>query len=44
MGEFFRRIYFLFNRSKLERELQNDIDFHREMLSAESRKDFGNAA
>jgi predicted permease len=42
MGEFFRRIYFLFNRRKLERELQNDIDFHREMLSAESRKDFGN--
>ena len=23
--------------------MQNDIDFHREMLSAESRKDFGNA-
>jgi predicted permease len=43
MGEFFRRIYFLFNRRRLERELQNDIDFHREMLSAESRKDFGNA-
>ena len=42
MGEFFRRIYYLLNRSKLERELQNDIDFHREMLSAESRKDFGN--
>jgi len=44
MGEFFRRIYYLLNRSKLERELQNDIEFHREMLSAESRKDFGNAA
>ena len=43
MGEFFRRIHYLLNRSKLERELQNDIDFHREMLSAESRKDFGNA-
>jgi predicted permease len=42
MGGFFRRIYFLFNRRRLERELQNDIDFHREMLSAESRKDFGN--
>jgi predicted permease len=42
MGEFFRRIHYLLNRRKLERELQNDIDFHREMLSAESRKDFGN--
>jgi len=42
MGEFFRRIYYLLNRSKLERDLQNDIEFHREMLSGESRKDFGN--
>jgi macrolide transport system ATP-binding/permease protein len=42
MGEFFRRIYYLLNRRRLERELQNDIDFHREMLSGESRKDFGN--
>jgi predicted permease len=43
MGELFRRIYYLLNRSKLERALQNDIEFHREMLSHESRKDFGNA-
>lgn len=43
MGGFFRRIYFLLHRRRLERELENDIDFHREMLSAESRKDFGNA-
>ncbi len=43
MGELFRRVYYLLNRSKLERELQSEIDFHREMLSAESRKDFGNA-
>jgi predicted permease len=42
MGEFFRRIHYLLNRRRLERELQNDIDFHREMLSGESRKDFGN--
>src|SRR6478672_13419031 len=42
MGEFFRRIYYLLNRSKLDRDLQNDIEFHREMLSGESRKDFGN--
>ncbi|HEY2171734.1 MAG TPA: ABC transporter permease, partial [Candidatus Angelobacter sp.] len=43
MGEFFRRIHYLLNRNKLDRELQNDIEFHREMLSRESRKDFGNA-
>src|SRR5215472_9093384 len=43
MGEFFRRIYYLLNRRKLERELQNDMDVHREMLGQEGRKDFGNA-
>src|SRR6516225_5805067 len=42
MREVFRRIYYLLNRRKLERELQSDIEFHREMLSAESRNDFGN--
>jgi predicted permease len=42
MGDLFRRIYYLLNRRKLERELQNDIDVHREMLSPESRRDFGN--
>lgn len=41
MGEFFRRIYFLLNRRKLERELANDMAVHREMLGAD-RKDFGN--
>ncbi|HKD81859.1 MAG TPA: ABC transporter permease [Candidatus Angelobacter sp.] len=44
MDDFFRRIYYLLNRRRLERELQNDIDVHREMLSPDSRKDFGNAA
>jgi ABC-type antimicrobial peptide transport system permease subunit len=43
MSEFFRRIYYLLNRRRLERELANDIDVHREMLSGEARKDFGNA-
>lgn len=42
MGEFFRRINYLFNRGKLERELQNDMEAHREMMGAEGRKDFGN--
>ncbi len=42
MGELFRRIYYLLNRSRLERELRNDIDVHREMLGA-NRRNFGNA-
>ena len=42
MGELFRRIYYLLNRSRLERELRNDIDVHREMLG-DNRKNFGNA-
>lgn len=42
MGKLFRRIYYLLNRRRLERELQNDMEFHREMLSAEARKNFGN--
>lgn len=41
MGEFFRRIYYLLHRDKLERELQNDMAVHREMLG-ENRRDFGN--
>jgi putative ABC transport system permease protein len=43
MGEFFRRIYYLLNRRKLQRELENDISVHREMMSPEDRKHFGNA-
>src|SRR5215469_10947762 len=42
MGDFFRRIYYLLNRRRLERELANDIDVHREMMGTEYRKDFGN--
>src|SRR5215470_8188785 len=43
MGELFRRIYYRLNRRKMECELQNDMEVHREMLSPEARKDFGNA-
>jgi putative ABC transport system permease protein len=42
MGEFFRRIYYFLNRRKMERELQNDMEVHRELLG-EHKKDFGNA-
>jgi putative ABC transport system permease protein len=43
MGEFFRRIYYLLHRRKLEQELQNDMAVHREMLGQEHQKDFGNS-
>ena len=42
MSEFFRRIYYLLNRRRLERELANDIEVHREMMGEEGRRDFGN--
>ena len=42
MGEFFRRIYYLLNRRRLERELANDIAVHREMMGHDYGKDFGN--
>lgn len=42
MREFLRRLYYLLNRRRMEQELQNDIEVHREMMSAENRKDFGN--
>src|SRR5215471_20963817 len=42
MRECFRRIYYLLNRRRLESELANDIEVHREMMGAESKKDFGN--
>ncbi|HLW53923.1 MAG TPA: ABC transporter permease [Candidatus Angelobacter sp.] len=44
MREFFRRIHYLLNRRQLERDLQHDMEVHREMMSAESRKDFGNSS
>jgi predicted permease len=42
MSGFFRRLYYLFNRQRLERELQQDMDAHREMMSPQHRRDFGN--
>ena len=43
MGDFFRRIYYLLHRRRLEQELKNDMAVHREMLGQENQKDFGNA-
>lgn len=44
MGSFFRRIYYLLNRRQLQRELENDMQVHRELMSEENRRAFGNAA
>src|SRR6266702_4336176 len=41
--EFFSLIYYLLNRKRLERELQNDIEVHREILGQSSQKNFGNS-
>jgi predicted permease len=42
MGELFRRIHYLINKRRLDTELQNDMEFHREMAARAGRKNFGN--
>src|SRR3954470_6853277 len=42
MGELWRRIYFLFNRSRLERELRDEMDAHRAMMNGGAGPRFGN--
>lgn len=42
MGEFMRRIHYLLNRRRLDAELQNDIEFHREMAARAGQNNFGN--
>jgi predicted permease len=42
MSEFFRRARYLLNRRRLDRELENDMEFHREMAARDGRKNFGN--
>jgi predicted permease len=42
MGEFLRRIQYLLNRRRLDAELQNDMEFHREMAQRAGNKNFGN--
>jgi predicted permease len=41
MGEFFRRLRYLINRRRLDQELQNDMEVHREMAERDGRR-FGN--
>ena len=43
VSEFFRRVWYLVNRRRLDEELQNDMAFHREMAGREGRgREFGN--
>jgi predicted permease len=43
VGELYRRIRYLINRRRFDAELQNDMDFHREMAANAGRNNFGNA-
>lgn len=42
MGELFRRIRYLLNRHRFDAELENDIEFHREMAAQAGCNNFGN--
>ena len=42
MGKLLRRIHYLLNREKLERELDDEMSAHREMMPPERRGAFGN--
>lgn len=42
MSEFFRRLRYLLQHRRLQRELEQDMEFHREMAAREGRTNFGN--
>jgi len=42
MGELLRRTRYLFNRRRLDAELESDMEFHREMAARAGRNNFGN--
>src|ERR1700723_1072954 len=42
MNELFRRLRYLLNRRRFDRELADDMAFHREMAEREGRVNFGN--
>ena len=44
MGKLWRRIYFMVCRRRLERELSEEMETHREMMPPDRRPYFGNAA
>jgi predicted permease len=43
MGKLWRRIYFLLNRERLERELADEMAAHREMMPPDRLRNFGSA-
>ncbi|HMD19840.1 MAG TPA: hypothetical protein VKH40_05935, partial [Alloacidobacterium sp.] len=43
MGELFRRLRYLLFHRRFDRELENEMDFHREMAARQGRQNFGNA-
>ena len=42
MGELLRRIRYLIHRRRFDRELEGDMEFHREMAARAGRNNFGN--
>jgi predicted permease len=42
MGELFRRLHYLLNRTRLQQELKNDMEFHHEMSARAGNTNFGN--
>lgn len=42
MGELFRRIQYFINRSRMDAELEREMDLHREMAAQAGRNNFGN--
>lgn len=42
MGELFRRIRYLINRRRVEADLADEMEFHREMTARAGRNNFGN--
>ena len=43
MMELLRRISYLWNRRRLEREMEEEMAYHRELMSPEERTSFGDA-
>jgi hypothetical protein len=44
MGEFFRRLRYLFYRRRFDQELADDLEFHREMAAREGRQNLRHLA
>lgn len=42
MRDLFRRIHYLIHRRRFDTELENDMEFHREMAARAGRRNFGN--